>query len=189
MKLILLGPPGAGKGTQAKFLIEEYGIVQLSTGDILRKAIADETALGLQAKEIMARGDLVSDDVVNAIISERLDSEDCQKGFILDGFPRTLKQADSLSAMLLEKNMKLDAVIELKVDEEALVARILMRAKEAGESRADDNETVVRNRLDVYRELTEPLVAYYEAKGLLRTVNGMSDMQSVKEAIRKALQN
>ncbi len=188
MKLILLGPPGAGKGTQAKYLIEDYDIVQLSTGDILRSAIAKKTPLGLKAKEIMAKGDLVSDDIVNAIISERLDDEDCQNGFILDGFPRTIAQADALSAMLEEKNIALDAVIELKVDEDILVKRILNRAKESGQTRADDNEEVIRNRLDVYRELTEPLVEYYSAKGLIKSVDGMADMENVRKAIKKALQ-
>ncbi len=188
MRLVLLGPPGAGKGTQAQYLIDAYNIVQLSTGDILRSAIAQKTVLGLKAKEIMARGDLVSDDIVNAIVSERLSDKDCQNGFILDGFPRTIVQADSLSDMLNEKSMKLDAVIELRVDEDILVDRILNRAKESGVARADDDEEVIRNRFDVYKKLTKPLVAYYSEKGLLRSIDGMQDMEKVRLAIKKALQ-
>ncbi len=187
MKLILLGPPGAGKGTQAQYLIKEYDIVQLSTGDILRAAIAQETELGLKAKEVMARGDLVSDDIVNAIVSERLDEDDLKKGFILDGFPRTLAQADSLSKMLEEKNMQLDAVVELQVDENELVKRILKRAELSGNARADDNEETIRNRLKVYNELTEPLVEYYAKKGLLKSVDGMMEMENVRQEIKKLL--
>ncbi len=188
MRLILLGPPGAGKGTQAKFLMQKYNIVQLSTGDILREAIANKTETGLAAKEIMDRGDLVSDDIVNAIISERLDEKDCQNGFILDGFPRTIAQAQSLEEMLKEKNMPLDAVIEIAVDENILVDRILNRAKESGGERADDNEEVIRKRLKVYNEITKPLVAYYKELGLLKSVDGMGDIEEVREAIDKILQ-
>jgi len=187
MRLILLGPPGAGKGTQAKILIEKYGIPQLSTGDILRAAIAARTPLGLEAKAIMDRGDLVSDDVVNAIISERLDQPDCRPGFILDGFPRTIAQAETLETMLSEKNMALDAVVELRVDEEELVQRVLNRAKETGGARADDNEEVIRKRLEVYRELTEPLVGFYGDKGILKSVDGMASVEDVKSAIAKAI--
>lgn len=187
MRLILLGPPGAGKGTQAKILIEKYGIPQLSTGDILRAAIAARTPLGLEAKAIMDRGDLVSDDVVNAIISERLDQSDCRPGFILDGFPRTIAQAETLETMLSEKNMALDAVVELRVDEEELVQRVLNRAKETGGARADDNEEVIRKRLEVYRELTEPLVGFYTEKGILKSVDGMASVEDVKEEIAKAI--
>ena len=132
MRLILLGPPGAGKGTQAKALIEAYGIPQLSTGDILRTAIANKTPMGLMAKEIMDRGDLVSDDVVNGIVSERLDKDDCKAGFILDGFPRTIPQAEALERMLAEKNMELDAVVEITANADELVSRIVKRAKEFG---------------------------------------------------------
>src|SRR5262245_3831444 len=169
MRLILLGPPGAGKGTQAKVLIERLGIPQLSTGDILRSAIAARTPMGLAAKEIMDRGDLVSDEIVNGIVAERIDQADCRNGFILAGFPRTVPQADALGAMLIQKGLKLDAVIEITADPDTLVARVAKRAAETGAAvRADDNAEVARKRLDVYRELTEPLVTYYRGKGLLR---------------------
>jgi len=188
VRLILLGPPGAGKGTQAQFLMDEYNIVQLSTGDILRQAIANKTPTGLAAKEIMARGDLVSDEIVNAIISERLDEKDCESGFILDGFPRTIAQAEALGQMLAEKNMPLDAVVELKVEADILVKRILNRAKESGQARADDNEDVIRNRLNVYNEITQPLVEHYSALGLLKTVDGMGEIEQVKSEIKLALE-
>ena len=190
MRLILLGPPGAGKGTQAKNLIDAYGIPQLSTGDILRSAIKAKTPLGLEAKAIVDRGDLVSDDIVNGIVSERHDAEDARKGFILDGFPRTIAQADALDEMLAEKGMKLDAVIEITADAETLTRRIINRARESAATtgaRADDNEEVVRNRLSVYREQTAPLVAHYRDKGLLKSVDGMAPVDEVTAAIRKAV--
>jgi adenylate kinase len=194
MRLILLGPPGAGKGTQAKILVDAYDIPQLSTGDILRSAIAQKTPMGLAAKEIMDRGDLVPDEVVNGIVSERLDAADARNGFILDGFPRTIPQAEVLDAMLAEKGMKLDAVVEIAADEDVLVDRIVNRARETaaasgGSARADDNVEVVRNRLNVYRELTEPLVDYYKAQGLVRTIDGMQPVEEVTAAIRRALHN
>ena len=189
MRIILLGPPGAGKGTQAKILIEKYGIPQLSTGDILRSAIAARTPMGLAAKEIMDRGDLVSDDVVNGIVSERLDQPDCAKGFILDGYPRTTAQAEALTGMLEEKGMALDAVVAVTADAETLIARIVNRARETGGARADDNEEVVRNRLEVYAELTEPLIAYYEKQGLLKTVDGIQPVEGVTNAIVAVLEN
>ena len=187
MRLILLGPPGVGKGTQAKILVEELAIPQLSTGDILRSAIANKTPLGLQAKAVMDRGDLVSDDIVNGIVAERIDTTDCARGFILDGFPRTIAQADALGTMLAGKGLKLDAVIAITADPETLVARVANRAKETGGARADDSADVIRKRLEVYRELTEPLVAYYRGKGLLKTVDGMSPVTEVTAAIRNAL--
>jgi adenylate kinase len=187
MRLILLGPPGAGKGTQAKILVDSYGIPQLSTGDILRSAIAAKTPMGLAAKEIMDRGDLVSDEIVNGIVSERLDKEDCVNGFVLDGFPRTIPQAQALDGMLTDKNMALDAVIEITADADVLVARIAKRAKESGVARGDDNEDVLRNRLSVYREQTAPLVEFYRGKGLLRTVDGMEPVDDVTAAIRTAV--
>ncbi len=192
MRLILLGPPGAGKGTQAKILVQAYGIPQLSTGDILRSAIAAKTPMGLAAKEIMDRGDLVSDAVVNGIVSERLDQDDCRAGFILDGFPRTIPQAEALDEMLAEKGMKLDGVIEITADADVLVERIVNRARESAAStgaRPDDNVDVVRNRLNVYRELTEPLVGYYSDHGLVKSIDGMQSVEDVTAAIRRALHN
>jgi adenylate kinase len=189
MRLILLGPPGAGKGTQAKILVEAYGIPQLSTGDILRSAIAAKTPMGLAAKEIMDRGDLVSDEIVNGIVSERLDQDDCKAGFVLDGFPRTIPQAEALETMLTEKAMGLDAVVEITADPDVLVGRIAKRAKESGVARGDDNEEVLRNRLNVYREQTAPLVEFYRGKGLLKSVDGMMAVDDVTAAIRRAVHN
>ncbi len=188
MRLILLGPPGAGKGTQAQFLVSRYDIPQLSTGDILRGAIADQTPMGLAAKEIMDRGDLVSDEIVCGIVSERLDSPDAANGFVLDGFPRTIAQAEALETMLQEKGTPLDAVVEIKVDADALVERIQTRAAESGNVRADDNEEVLRNRIAVYRELTEPLVAFYTKRGLVKSVDGMAEIEQVSEAIKNVLE-
>lgn len=185
MRLILLGPPGAGKGTQAKILVEAYGIPQLSTGDILRSAIAAQTQLGLEAKAIMDRGDLVSDTIVNGIVSERIDAEDCKPGFILDGFPRTIAQAEALDAMLTRKGLKLDAVIELTADADELVRRVIQRSKDS--NRPDDNPDVIRKRLDVYTTSTAPLVDYYGQQGLVKTVDGMAPVESVTAAIRGAL--
>ncbi|GHA12786.1 adenylate kinase [Devosia pacifica] len=187
MRLILLGPPGAGKGTQAKILIAEYGIPHLSTGDILRGAIAEKTPLGLEAKAIVDRGDLVSDDIVNGIVSERLDAEDCKPGFILDGFPRTIAQAEALEAMLEEKGMQLDAVIEVQADADTLVERVKNRAKESGGARADDNEEVLRKRLEVYKGQTAPLVEFYRGKGLLKPVDGMKPVDEVTASIKASL--
>lgn len=187
MRLILLGPPGVGKGTQAKILVNELGIPQLSTGDILRSAIAQKTPMGLAAKEIMDRGDLVSDEIVNGIVSERIDQPDCARGFILDGFPRTIPQADALGGILESKGLRLDAVIELTADTETLVGRVANRARETGVVRADDSADVIRKRLDVYRELTEPLVAYYRERGLLKTIDGLASIEEVTAAIRRAL--
>jgi adenylate kinase len=185
MRLILLGPPGAGKGTQAKILVEAYGIPQLSTGDILRGAIADKTPLGLAAKEIMDRGDLVSNDIVNGIVSDRLDAEDCAPGFILDGFPRTIGQAEALDGMLSDKGIALDAVIEMTADPEVLVNRVINRSKES--NRPDDSPEVIRKRLDVYRQDTAPLVDYYRKQGLVKTVDGMAPVEQVTAAIKEAI--
>ena len=185
MRLILLGPPGAGKGTQAKILVEAYGIPQLSTGDILRAAIADKTPLGLEAKAIMDRGDLVSDTIVNGIVSERIDAEDCKPGFILDGFPRTIAQAEALDDMLRAKGIKLDAVIELTADADELVRRVIQRSKDS--NRPDDNPEVIRKRLDVYQTSTAPLVDYYSRQGLVKTVDGMEAVETVTVAIKTAL--
>lgn len=188
MRLIIMGPPGAGKGTQAQILIDKYSIPQLSTGDILRAAIEAKTPMGLEAKTIMARGDLVPDEVVCGIVSERLDGEDAKKGFVLDGFPRTISQAQELDAMMKEKGIALDGVIALQVDADALIERIKTRAAENGGTRADDNEEVLRNRLAVYSELTEPLIAYYENQGNLMRINGMAPIEEVTAAIARALE-
>jgi len=195
MRLVLLGPPGAGKGTQGDRLIERHGITRLSTGDMLRAAVKAETPVGLKAKDIMARGDLVSDEIVIAIIDDRLKENDVQRGFILDGFPRTVAQAEALDKLLAAKGIKLDAVVELKVDEGALLKRIETRIAEMtarGETiRADDNPEALKKRLDAYRAQTAPLSAYYAKKGNLQEIDGMATIDTVTAAIDtklKALQ-
>jgi adenylate kinase len=191
MRLILLGPPGAGKGTQALRLVAQYGIVQLSTGDMLRAAVTAGTPVGLQAKEIMDRGALVPDDVVVAIVAERIAQPDARKGFILDGFPRTVPQAQALERILAEGGLAMDAVIELRVDENALLKRIESRIAEMtarGEPlRSDDNPDALRKRLAAYRAQTAPLVDYYGRLGTLRTVDGMAPIADVTAAIDRAL--
>lgn len=183
MNIILFGAPGAGKGTQAKRLVDARGMVQLSTGDMLRAAIADGTELGRQAKAIMDRGDLVSDDIILGMIAERMEQPDCANGVILDGFPRTVAQADGLGVMFADRGLTLDHVIEIKVDEGALFTRIETRAAETGGSRADDNAETLRKRLAVYQENTAPLLPYYAEKGLMRTVDGMVSIEEVGQAI------
>jgi adenylate kinase len=187
MRLILLGPPGAGKGTQAQRLVERHGLVQLSTGDMLRAAVKAGTPVGRKAKDIMDRGELVPDDVVVAIVSDRIDQPDAQKGFILDGFPRTVPQAEALDRMLADKGLRLDAVVELKVDEGILASRVEKRVAEMqarGESvRSDDNPDALRKRISAYRAQTAPLVSYYGQKGALRTVDGMAPIPDVAAAI------
>jgi adenylate kinase len=191
MRLILLGPPGAGKGTQASNLVEKYGIVQLSTGDMLRAATAAGTPVGLHAKEIMARGELVPDDIVVEIVADRIAQPDAHNGFILDGFPRTVPQAEALDRMLHHKALDLDAVIELKVDESILLERIKKRVADMtarGEAlRADDNAGALHKRLEAYRMQTAPLIAFYGGKGVLRTVDGMAGIADVANAIELAL--
>jgi adenylate kinase len=213
MNIILLGPPGAGKGTQAQMLVEERGMVQLSTGDMLRAAVAAGTPIGLQAKAVMASGALVSDEIVNGILSERLDADDVRRGFILDGYPRTPAQAEALDALLAEKGMHLDYVIVLAVDEDALVDRISGRfscakcgagyhdryklPKAEGvcdvcgstefKRRPDDNAETVRTRMAEYRAKTAPILPFYEAKGLVRRVDGMAPIEAVKSAIEGIL--
>ncbi|MDA0306099.1 MAG: adenylate kinase [Proteobacteria bacterium] len=206
MNLILLGPPGAGKGTQAKGLQERYSIVQLSTGDMLRAEVASGSELGQQAKEIMDSGGLVSDDLIINMISSRIDQDDCKNGFILDGFPRTTPQAEALDKMLEEKSFVIDHVIELKVDDDAMVTRItgrytcagcgagyhdeFQKPKENGvcdkcggtefSRRADDNAETVRSRLEAYHDQTAPIVSYYGDKGVMKSVDGMASIDEVK---------
>ena len=214
MNLILLGPPGAGKGTQAKMLIKKYGIPQVSTGDILRAAVKEQTPLGIKAKGFMDAGALVPDEVVVGIVAERLAQPDCGSGYILDGFPRTVAQADSLSALLGDTGAGIDHVISLTVDNEELLARITGRRtcrgcgagyhllydppQQSGDCRQcggelfqrdDDREETMRRRLEVYAAQTEPLIAYYRQQGLLRTVDGMGEMAAVQKAITGIIGN
>ncbi|TDK36873.1 adenylate kinase [Rhizobium deserti] len=213
MRLILLGPPGAGKGTQAQRIVEKHGIPQLSTGDMLRAAVAAGTEVGKRAKAVMDAGNLVSDEIVNAIVSERIDEPDCANGFILDGFPRTLVQADATEVMLKAKDKELSVVIELRVDDKELVRRVSGRyscaqcgavyhdtdKKPSAEGvcdkcgsthfkrRPDDNAETMTKRLEVYYKETSPLIGYYYAKGKLKTVDGMADMDRVTSDIEKIL--
>ena len=213
MNLILLGPPGAGKGTQAKIIETRSGANQLSTGDMLRAAVAAGTEVGLKAQEVMNRGELVSDDIVIAIISDAIDAPDCAQGFILDGFPRTVAQADALEGLMAEKHKTLDAVVEIRVDDEKLIKRITGRftcgncgegyhdefklprnegvCDECGKSdfkrRADDNEETVRKRLAAYHAQTSPLIEFYSAKAKLVSVDGMKDIDDVAAEIEAKL--
>lgn len=192
MRLILLGPPGAGKGTQAQRLVARHGIVQLSTGDMLREAVRNETPIGLKAKAVMDAGNLVSDEIVIGIISDRIDQSDCAKGFILDGFPRTVAQAEALDRILAEKGLKLDAVIELKVDQTKLVDRIVQRAKETaarGEPvRKDDDPEVFKTRLEAFNRDTAVVAPYYAERGMLVTIDGMKPIDEVTKAIADVLE-
>ena len=188
MRLILLGPPGAGKGTQAKRLEETRGMKQLSTGDMLRAEIVAQSPLGQKVKAIMDSGQLVSDDIVIEMISNRIDQPDCQSGFILDGYPRTVAQAEALDKMLAQKGRNLDSVIELAVDEGILLSRIQKRvAENAANVRADDNEEALKRRLGVYRDQTAPILPYYKSRGILRQVDGMAEIESVSGEIAKIL--
>jgi adenylate kinase len=189
MRLILLGPPGSGKGTQALRLVAKHGIVQLSTGEMLRAAVAAETPIGLQAKDIMANGGLVPDEVVVGIISDRIEQPDAKKGFILDGFPRTVPQAEALDELLKKKHLKLDAVVELRVNESALLERVEKRAEETRargeEVRVDDTPEVLTKRLAQYRSMTEPLIHYYSERRKLATVDGMMTIEQVTREINR----
>ena len=191
MRLILLGPPGAGKGTQAQRLVQKHGIVQLSTGEMLRAAVAAQTPIGLQAKDIMASGALVPDEMVISIISDRLDQPDMNNGFILDGFPRTVPQAEALDELLKKKHIKLDAVVELRVNESALLNRVESRVAEmrarGEEVRIDDTPEVLSKRLASYRSLTEPLIHYYSERRKLLTVDGMMTIEHVTREINRIL--
>lgn len=191
MRLILLGPPGAGKGTQAQRLVQKHGIVQFSTGEMLRAAVAAQTAVGLKAKDIMAGGGLVPDEIVIGIISDRLDQPDAAKGFILDGFPRTVPQAEALDELLKKKHIKLDAVVELRVNESALLQRVETRVAEMrarGEDvRIDDTPEVLAKRLASYRSMTEPLIHYYSERRKLLTVDGMMTIEEVTREINRIL--
>ncbi|ADJ22852.1 adenylate kinase [Hyphomicrobium denitrificans ATCC 51888] len=191
MILMLLGPPGAGKGTQSQQISEKLGIPQLSTGDMLRAAVKAETPVGLKAKQVMASGGLVSDEIVIGIIADRISEADCSKGFILDGFPRTLAQADALDKLLKSKGRKIDCVIELKVDDGKLVDRIENRARETlaagGTVRADDNAEALKTRLMAYYRETAPIIGYYFAHGLLKSIDGMAPIAEVSQQIDEIL--
>lgn len=191
MRLVLLGPPGAGKGTQATRLVEKHGVPQLSTGDMLRAAVAAQTPIGQKAKAIMDAGSLVPDEVVIGLIDERIDDADCVKGFILDGFPRTVAQAEALRELLARKRMALDAVLELVVDEGALVDRMRKRVDETraagGTVRADDNPESFKTRLEAYRAQTAPVSAHYAGRGELTRIDGMAPIHEVTAAIDQAL--
>ena len=213
MRIVLLGPPGAGKGTQAQWLKDKVDVPQLSTGDMLREAVSKGTAVGVQAKSIMEAGKLVSDEIINAIVAERIDQADCARGFILDGFPRTVAQAGALAEMLAARKMKLDAVIELRVDKDELIERIsgrfscgrcgagyhdkFKRPKVAGTCdscggqefvrRKDDNAETVRSRLDAYEAQTAPLLPFYEQRGMLDVVDGMKPIDEVRMSMARSL--
>jgi adenylate kinase len=191
MRLIFLGPPGAGKGTQATRIVAKYGIPQLSTGDMLRAAVAAGTPVGLKAKAVMDAGGLVSDDIVIGIVADRIEEADAKKGFILDGFPRTLAQAEALDSMLAGKGLKLDKVLELRVDQDKLVDRIVRRAEEARAAgqpvRKDDDPEVFKTRLAAYNRDTAVVAPYYEKRGQLTPIDGMAPIDEVSAAIEKAL--
>ena len=185
MNLILFGPPGAGKGTQAKILIEQFNIVQISTGDMLREEVKSETDLGKLAKVIMDKGDLVSDEIIMSMIENRITKPDCENGFILDGFPRTFNQAVNLDALLKNLNLKIDKVIEINVNEKLLLQRILKRASENQSIRDDDNSEILKNRITVYKKDTLPVLEYYRKLNKLFTIDGMQNIEEVSKDIQK----
>ncbi len=181
MKAILFGPPGGGKGTQATFLVDKYNIPHISTGDILRAAVKEGTTLGKQAKLIMDKGELVSDDIIINIIKERIQQNDCKKGFLLDGFPRTITQGEALNKMLNEINTKIDYVIYIDVNDDNLIQRLLGRAQKEG--RSDDNENTIKKRISVYKDQTLPLKDYYKQKGILKEINGIGTISDITKRI------
>ncbi|MBX7056502.1 MAG: adenylate kinase [Leptospirales bacterium] len=185
MKLLFMGPPGAGKGTQAQLICDRYSIPQISTGEILRAAVKSGTAMGKKAQEYMNAGKLVPDEVVIGIVKDRLAEEDAQKGYILDGFPRTLEQADALGKMLAESGQKLDLALNLAVPDDELVRRLLERARKEG--RADDTEPVIKSRLKTYNDQTRPLIEYYRKHGILREIDGLGGMDQITERINLIL--
>jgi adenylate kinase len=187
MRLILLGPPGAGKGTQAKRLENLYGFKQLATGDMLRAEIASGSELGKRVENILASGELVSDDVMIEMIAHRVAKPDCEKGFILDGFPRTVAQAEALDDMLNNHKQTLDAVILMEVDEEELLARVAKRADEDGGARSDSDEKTARHRMTVYKDQTAPIIPYYKDKGTLQSIDGMRSIEEVAMQIDAVL--
>lgn len=187
MRLILFGPPGAGKGTQATAISEAFSLAHIATGDIFRDNVGNETPLGLRAKQYMDRGDLVPDEIVIDMVDDRIQQEDAAGGFLLDGFPRTVAQANALDAVLERDGHRIDRVVRLLVRDEELVARLLRRAREQG--RSDDTRDVVENRLQVYREETEPLVELYRARGVLRDVDGEGDVEQVRQRVLEALKD
>jgi len=185
-RLLLLGPPGVGKGTQAQRLIEDLGIPQISTGEMLRAAVAAGTRIGLEAKGHMDRGELVPDEVVIGVARERLAQDDAADGFILDGFPRTVPQAEALDGILSELGVKLERCVALTANEEELVKRLLLRAEQEG--RADDNEETIRTRMRVYSEQTAPLVAYYRGHGILAEVDGIGEVEEIASRVKGAIE-
>jgi len=185
MNLVFMGPPGAGKGTQAKRIIDTFGIPQISTGDMLRAAIKDQTQLGLEAKKFIDAGELVPDSVVIGLVEERIKNPDCKKGFLLDGFPRTIAQAESLDAILSKMGRKIEHAVNLSVPDEEIIKRLLDRAVKEG--RSDDTEPVIRNRIKNYNDQTKPLIDFYESHGLLKQVDGMGDLAVITERIMKVL--
>ncbi len=187
MKLLFMGPPGAGKGTQAKIICDEYGIPQISTGDILRAAIKAGTEMGKKAQSIMESGGLVPDEVVVGIIKDRLKEDDAQKGYILDGFPRTAGQADALKTLLSDMGQKLDCALNLAVEDNELVQRLLERAQKEG--RADDTIDVIKNRLKNYNDQTLPLIDYYKKEGILKDIDGLGSLEEITERIRGVLKS
>ena len=189
MKIILFGPPGAGKGTQANFLIKRYGIVQISTGDMLRKAVNKGNEIGKEVKSIMEKGELVSDKLIMSLISDRIIEKDCENGFILDGFPRTLEQAISLDKILEDKNLYVDHVIQIHVEENLLLERIHKRASENKNVRKDDNSEILANRLIVYNQQTIPVLKHYEKMNKLKKINGMLSIDEVFNQILNVLEN